>query len=265
MYPILFHVGPWPVHSYYLLWTAALSLAVVMTRKRMNGFESVDDDSARFIIIAAFFGMLLGARLGSILDSLPLYRRDPLKLLRFWEGGLSAVPAFLGAGISGVWASRHRGVPLWIVAESASIPAALAVSIGRWGCFLNGCCTGLAASFPWAVRFPSDPPGLSRHPVQLYYAFGALAIAALLYRIEPLLPHARERKKISGAVLWPLFMILYSLLRLFLDMFRVEYGGTGLQSVRIMLFGISAAGVVWLIHSFFQVPPNSVKKIDRNN
>ncbi len=220
-----------------------------MTRRRMTRFGSVDDESARFIIIMSFLGMLLGARLGSILDSLPLYTRDPLKLLRFWEGGLSAVPAFLGAGIFGIWASRRRGVPLWIVAESASIPAALAVSIGRWGCFLNGCCTGLPASLPWAVRFPSDPPSLARHPVQLYYAFGALGIAALLYRLEPLLLQARERKKISGAVLWPLFMILYSLLRLVMDPFRAEFYRTGLQSVRLMLYGILLAGVVWLMLS----------------
>lgn len=250
MFPILFHIGPWPVHSYYLLWTAALSLAVIMTRRRMNRFEGVDDDSARFIITAAFFGMLLGARLGSIADSLPLYTGDPLKLLRFWEGGLSAVPAFLGAGAGGIWASRRRGVPLWIVAESASIPAALAVSIGRWGCFLNGCCTGLPSSLPWAVHFPADPSGLTRHPVQLYYAFGALAIAIVLFRLEPLLPRAREKKKVSGALLWPLFMILYSLLRLALDPLREEYTRTGLQSVRVMLFGICSAGALWLIHSF---------------
>ncbi|NLB82611.1 MAG: prolipoprotein diacylglyceryl transferase, partial [Synergistaceae bacterium] len=242
MYPILFTMGPWPVHSYYLLWTAALSLAVVLARGRMTRFGSVDDDSARFIIISAFFGMLLGARLGSILDSLPLYTRDPLKLLRFWEGGLSAVPAFLGAGAAGVWASRRKGVPLWIVADSASIPAALAVSIGRWGCYLNGCCIGTASSLPWSVHFPFDPSDLSRHPVQLYYAFGTLAIAAVLYLLEPLLPQAREREKISGAVLWPLFMILYSLLRLALDVLRKEYSAAGLQSVRVMLFGISAAG-----------------------
>ena len=216
----------------------------------MTGFGSVDDDSARFVIVSAFFGMLLGARLGSILDSLPLYTRDPLKLLRFWEGGLSAVPAFLGAGAAGVWASRRRGVPLWIAADSASIPAALAVSVGRWGCFLNGCCTGTPSSLPWSLHFPFDSPHLYRHPVQLYYAFGALAIAALLYRLEPLLPRARVRKKVSGAVLWPLFMILYSLLRLTLDTLREEYAGAGLQNVRIMLFGISAAGVLWLTHSF---------------
>ena len=250
MFPILFHIGPWPVHSYYLLWTAALSLAVHMTRGRMNRFHEVEDDDARFILIASFLGMLVGARLGSILDSLPLYTRDPLKLLRFWEGGLSAVPAFLGAGAAGIWASRRRAVPLWIAADSASIPAALAVSIGRWGCYLNGCCNGTASSLPWSVHFPFDPPDLFRHPVQLYYAFGALAIAAILYLLEPLLPRAREGKKISGAVLWPLFMILYSLMRLVFDPLREEYSRAGLQSVRVMLFGISFAGVVWLIHSF---------------
>ncbi|PKL02701.1 MAG: hypothetical protein CVV55_03070, partial [Synergistetes bacterium HGW-Synergistetes-2] len=68
MYPVLFHIGDNPVHSYYLLWTLALTLAVVFSRRRMTYSYGIDDDDARSVIIWAFIGMLLGARAGSVYD-----------------------------------------------------------------------------------------------------------------------------------------------------------------------------------------------------
>lgn len=238
--PILFEISVIKVHSYYALWTFALCLAVTLTRRRMTDHFLVRDDDARLIVAAAFLGMLLGARAGSVLELWRVYLEDPLRLLRFWEGGLSAVPAFLGAGAGGIIASKRRGVPVWVTAESAAVPAALTVALGRWGCFLNGCCFGTETTVPWGVIFPGDPEALLRHPVQLYYSFGALFIAAVLL--------SAERRRPSGrAFLWPLFMVLYALLRIMADPFRAEFGGAGLRTVRIALFAVLASGFLWLI------------------
>lgn len=248
MYPLLFETGSIQVHSYYVLWTLALSAAVALTRKRMTGLYGLSDDDARVIITGAFIVMLIGARVGAAIEFWPRYAAEPARLLRFWEGGLSAVPAFLGAGIGGIALSRKRAVPLWTVADSASIPAALAVAIGRWGCFMNGCCGGRETDLPWGVVFPGDPLQLVRHPTQLYYAFGALFIAALLFRVENRLSFGADRV-IKRAVLWPLFMILYSLLRLTADPFREEFLSAGLQGVRVTLFFVLVSGGIWLLHS----------------
>ncbi|MCK4340759.1 MAG: prolipoprotein diacylglyceryl transferase [Phycisphaerae bacterium] len=41
--------------------------------------------------------------------------------------------------------------------------AALGMSIGRIGCFLNGCCWGGVCDLPWAVRFPfGSPPAVQQ-------------------------------------------------------------------------------------------------------
>jgi phosphatidylglycerol:prolipoprotein diacylglycerol transferase len=240
--PILFEILEIKVHSYYVLWTFSLCLAVAMTRKRMTDHFLVDDRHARLIVAAAFLGMLAGARGGAIIEFWRAYLEEPWRLLRFWEGGLSAVPAFLGAGAAGAALSVRLGVPVWITAESAAVPAAFAVALGRWGCFLNGCCFGRQTDVPWGVIFPGDPEALLRHPVQLYYAFGALLIAALLLGAE-------RKRPWRGAFLWPVFMILYPLLRILADPFRAEYGGAGLQTVRIILGMVMASGLLWLIMS----------------
>ena len=248
MYPLLFEVGSFKVHSYYVLWTLALSVAVVMTRKRMTELYDLGDDDARAVIIMAFVGMLMGARVGGALEFWPKYAAEPARLLRFWEGGLSAVPAFLGAGIGGIVASWRRRVPIWAVADGASIPAAFAVAIGRWGCFMNGCCAGRETTVPWGVVFPGDSLALVRHPTQLYYAFGALFIGALLLRLEGGLSYGADRI-VKKAVLWPLFMILYALLRLTVDPFREEFASAGLQGVRATLLFVLASGGIWLLRS----------------
>lgn len=239
MRPVLFELFGIKVHSYYALWTFALCLAVVATRRRMTDQFLVKDDDARLIVASAFLGMLLGARTGFVMEMWRDYVAEPVRLLRFWEGGLSAVPAFLGAGAAGMLASKWRGVPVWITAESAAIPAALTVAVGRWGCFLNGCCYGAQTRVPWGVVFPEDPGAVIRHPVQLYYAFGALLIAAALM--------AADRRRPAGrAFLWPLFMILYALLRIFADPFRAEFGSAGLGMVRTGLFAVLVSGFLWL-------------------
>ena len=239
MRPILIEFAGIKVHSYYALWTFALCLAVVLTRKRMTDFYMVPDDDARFIVAAAFLGMFLGARAGFALEHWRVYLEEPWRLLRFWEGGLSAVPAFLGAGAAGIIASLSRKVPVWITAESAAFPAAITVALGRWGCFLNGCCFGTVTEAPWGVVFPGDPEAIIRHPVQLYYSFGALLIAAVLLAVE-------RRRSSGGAFLWPLFMVFYSILRLVADPFRAEFRSPGLIAVRITLFAVLAAGILWL-------------------
>jgi phosphatidylglycerol:prolipoprotein diacylglycerol transferase len=252
MYPVLFHIADMPVHSYYLLWTAALMVAVTTTRSRMTRIYGIEDETARVLIIWCFFGMLLGARAGSVYDSWHLYGADPVRILRFWEGGLSSVPAFLAAGGVAFLNSFFRKIPFWKIVDAAAVPAALTVAIGRWGCFLNGCCTGIRTTVPWAVHFPGDPAGVFRHPTQLYYAFGALLITAVLQWTEATKLGHGEDRRIEGAVLCPIFTFSYSLLRIFADPYRVEFTRIGLQTNRNILFFVAAASLLWLVHSLLR-------------
>ena len=73
MRPLLLDAGGIQVHSYYVLWTFALCLAVVLTRKRMTGLYGVQDNDARVIIALSFIGMILGARAGSAIEFREMY------------------------------------------------------------------------------------------------------------------------------------------------------------------------------------------------
>ncbi|MFT5527316.1 MAG: phosphatidylglycerol:prolipoprotein diacylglycerol transferase, partial [Pirellulaceae bacterium] len=68
--------------------------------------------------------------------------------------------------------------------DTYAAPVALAVSIGRLGCYCAGCCYGKATQATWGAFFPTAPDGgtVLRHPTQIYESlFHFLAAILLAY------------------------------------------------------------------------------------
>lgn len=248
MYPVLFHLGKIPVHSYYLVWTAALCLALEWTRHRAENSYGMGAARVSKVLFWGFIGMMIGARLGGYLDFWEVYAADPRRILRFWEGGMSSMTAFLGGGLTALVILRREGGPVWPLAEAAALPAAALIFVGRWGCFLNGCCYGFVTGHPFGMHFPFDPPGLFRHPSQLYESLGAGLILFVLFLAERVWPPL-ERRARDGALLWPLFMILYGGMRFLLDFLREGDRIMGLRTGQLVGGAAVVIGLVWLVVS----------------
>jgi prolipoprotein diacylglyceryltransferase len=60
--------------------------------------------------------------------------------------------------------------------DTFALPLALALTVGRWGCFFNGCCFGTPTDLPWGVEFQ----GIVRHPTQAYESLFHLGMACVL-------------------------------------------------------------------------------------
>ena len=86
-------------------------------------------------------------------------------------------------------------------------------SIGRIGCFLNGCCYGIITNVPWAIKNLSLEDNLLRHPTQLYEAFSYLLIFVLLYF------YFKEIKLKNGSLFF-IGTALHSLARFIIEYFR---------------------------------------------
>lgn len=136
--------------------------------------------------IAAFCGAMLGAKA-------PFVISDPAGLLSgmaWFADGKTIVFGIVG-GYFGVEVGK------WVLevrvktGDTFAIPVAVAVVIGRLGCFQAGCCYGAPTELPWGIAFPTAPeiPPIPRHPTQLYEAaFHLLAVLTLLrLRREPFL------------------------------------------------------------------------------
>jgi len=69
------------------------------------------------------------------------------------------LPSSLPTAAVAAWLfARRRGLPILPLADVIVPGLLVGLTLGRVGCFLNGCCYGGACDLPWAVRFPPESP-----------------------------------------------------------------------------------------------------------
>ncbi|MDR0649800.1 MAG: prolipoprotein diacylglyceryl transferase [Synergistaceae bacterium] len=247
MYPVLFSIGPLSVTSYYVFWSAALFTMITWTRRRAASLYGIPYNDAGDVLLWMIFGVFIGAMLGGYLDHWTRYANSPEQILNFWESGVSSGPGFIGGGLAGIYKLRRIGRSVDSFADAAAIPCAFMLFIGRWGCFLNGCCLGIPTSLPLGVAYPFAP-AVKAFPSQPLEAFAALGIGILLVFIERALRRDAERAS-HGAFLMPVFLVTYGTYRFFLDFMRAGDRILGLRLGQYTGVIACVVGVAWFVRS----------------
>lgn len=268
MYPTLFKFGIFEFHSYTVLLAAAF-LSGVYLWFRLNAARPEPFDVTPIGALLLFIGVLLGSKVFFYLQ----FGQGPWwRVFFLWEGGLVFYGGLIGGVLAGlaylVW---HRQ-PIVPIGDSIMPLVPFFHGIGRFGCFLNGCCWGLRSDAPWAVAFPKGSPPFNRqvsegllspaashahpvHPTQLYETFALFLIGAVL------LVAARFSPGRPG-LLMALYPLLYGLVRLVIEAFRGDSarqaaGLTVSQVISVLLICGSVAALA-LLWSFVwrRQPPN---------
>jgi phosphatidylglycerol:prolipoprotein diacylglycerol transferase len=145
-----------------------------------------------------------------------------------WQGGL-----ILGT-LVGVSFIRFKKLSFRPTLDLLAPYLALGQSIGRIGCFLNGCCYG--REVPWGIYFPVHQAHL--HPTQLY-------ASAALFLIYCVLKAYRKRPHAPGQVL-ALYFILAGVQRFVIEFFRADHElmAVGLSVFQLVSLSLSATGVL---------------------
>ena len=257
MHPVLFRLGSLQIDTYSVLWFLALSLAILWSVRRFPLY-GVDDGAGRHVIGWSFLWMLFGARAMEYLRNASDYIADPSLFLDLKHGELSEVGAFLGAFLAAlVLCRRNPKAPFQSLCGVVALPAALTMLVGRWGCFFNGCCVGIASKCALALHFPRDPIGVARHPTQLYYSAAAAAMLLVLYLVERTLirrvlsrgEDLRESAGARGGAVTSIGLMLYAAMRLSVDVVRADAPADGLSPSHWILLGALPLELVWLWRS----------------
>ena len=270
MHPVLFNVFGWfNLHTYGLMIAAGFLIGIqlgVREARRIDvskagRYDQFILDLTFWILIAAMFG----ARVLFVIVEQDDYARDPLKILRFWEGGYVFYGGLLGAVLFSIYYSWKRGWDFLFVADTLIPSVSLGQFFGRIGCFAAGCCWGdpIDPSHPFATQFPAGSlvhSSMERHgiiapdaaytihvhPVQLYESLGNLTIFALLLLL-------RTQKRFHGMVLAG-YLFLYPILRYMMETLRgdVERGenvlGTGFSTSQIISILLFLAGITIVVY-----------------
>lgn len=217
MFPELLHIGPFHLRSFGAMLALAFLvgtwIALGEARKR-----DIDESKLLNLVLAILVSSIVGARGMYVLTHLADYRANPMLAFALWEGGLTLYGGFALGTIGGFAYMRYAGLPLGLTADVVTPSVALGVGIARIGCFLNGCCFGLPGHAAWCVKFPAGSPpdaifpGQALQPSQLYNAFAAFGLFALMLAL-------RGRFKAPGQLWWT-FLALFMLVRIPIDATR---------------------------------------------
>lgn len=116
--------------------------------------------------LAVSVGAVVG---GTFAAKVPFFVMDPAAFASgaaWLEGGRTLTLGLVGGYFGVEVAKLGMGIKVK-TGDSLVVPVAAAIAIGRLGCFVGGCCFGVATGLPWGVDFGD---GVHRHPTQLYEA-----------------------------------------------------------------------------------------------
>ena len=149
------NVGPrWYGMAYVLAFVFAWLLLRVLARR---GYLDLPVSAlGDFVTWVALFGVMIGGRLGYVLFYKPEMLRDPLSILRVWEGGMSSHGGIIGVVVFTLIYSRRHKLPWTNPGDNLCVVAPVGLFLGRMANFINGELYGRITSVPWAVQFPKE-------------------------------------------------------------------------------------------------------------
>jgi len=249
MHPILIRLGPLTIHTYGFLIAVGflVGLWVAALQAKREGVPSDRIiDLGFYILLAA----IIGSRLFFILVNLDHYMGNPADIFKIWEGGLVFYGGVLLAVPTAVWYVKKNAMGIWNTADIFAPSIAIGHVFGRLGCFAAGCCYGKTAqSLPWGIIFTDPdclaPTNVSLHPTQLYEAAGEFVNFLILITLR--------RYKTFNGQLFMAYLLLYSVLRFIVEVFRGDVGRGFLirnlsvsQGISIIMFLVAVAGLLVL-------------------
>lgn len=212
MHPILFTVGPIQIYSYGVMVSLAFAICSFLIWRTAPRVGLDREKVLDFIIVILVFG-IIGARFLHVAANFRYYIKHPFEIILLTKGGLAFYGGVLFSIIAGIIYLRKNSIPIWKAGDLIAPYVALGQSIGRIGCFLNGCCYGIIcapAHLHLGVIFRGDT--LHRYPTQIFATIILLFIyMALRFMLE---------RQILKENLFLVYLILYSFQRFFMEFLR---------------------------------------------
>ena len=229
----------------------------------------IDADTIIALGLEVFLAGIVGARLFFVIEYheqffLPDKNliQSLLAIINIPAGGLVVFGALPTASLAAWLFSRRRRISITQLADCIAPGLLIGLSLGRLGCFLNGCCYGGPCELPWAIQFPagsppwfdqvsrglipapgidgSTVPTLPIHPTQLYAALDAAILSMLAITFTPF---ARRNGEVFALVI-----TLHPISRILLEEIRIDEPpalGTPLSISQLMSVAILICAMVF--------------------
>jgi prolipoprotein diacylglyceryl transferase len=213
--PEMFQLGPLTIRWYGFFFAMGFVIGFHI-EKWIFRREGVDVRKLDNLLTLLVLGTIIGARLGHCLLYEPeIYLRDPVRILKVWEGGLASHGGVVGVVIAIYVAVRILKLPsfLWTL-DRIAVPTALASALIRIGNFFNSEILGHPTQIPWAIQF-AKVDMIPRHPAQLYESFCNLICFFVLLSL-----YKKEKYRNAPGFLTGVLLVFIFTMRFFIEFFK---------------------------------------------
>jgi prolipoprotein diacylglyceryl transferase len=215
-----FDVGPLHVHYYALFIILGVVAAIWLTYRRWTA-RGGDPDLVFEVALWSVIAGLIGGRLYFDITTPGQMGHQWYAPVAVWQGGLGIPGAVLFGALVGAFIVRRRGASVSKFLDAAAPGLPLASGIGRLGNWFNQELFGGPTSLLWGLRI--DPQYRPAHyanvttfqPTFLYELIWDIGLAGLLLWLD-------ARFRMRPPALFSLYVCLYSLIRLVLELLRVD-------------------------------------------
>ena len=221
--PVLIDLGLFQIRWYsiaYIMgiiigWIYAIRIINLSTTNEYK-FEPIKVSQFNDLIIYLVIGIVLGGRLGYVFFyNFEYFSQNIFEIIKVWQGGMSFHGGLFGVIVAIIFFSKKTKTNFFKFADIVSCVAPIGIFLGRIANFINGELYGKISSLPWSVIFPNggDVP---RHPSQIYEAILEGVILFILINYLAL----KKQLLFKTGYISGLFLVLYSILRIFSESFR---------------------------------------------
>jgi phosphatidylglycerol:prolipoprotein diacylglycerol transferase len=246
MFPDLISIGPFTIHTYGFF--VAVGFAVgILTAVKVGKTQGVPSQQVMDMAFVMIVWAIIGSRLFYVLINFSYYKAHPLDIIKIWQGGLVFSGGLVATAAAMWWYLRRHRLSFWSTGDLWAPSLALGQAIGRFGCFMAGCCYGRPTGSSWGVVFTHPqtlaPLNIPLYPTQMFEAVSGFAVFLALIFLH-------GKKKFEGQVfLW--YLILHSTARLFVERFRGDerglIQGTEMSATQLLATLILVGSVVVLL------------------
>ena len=221
--PILVDLGFFQIRWYSLAYILGITLGwiyaikiIKLIKTNKSDFDQVKRIYFDDLIIYLLLGIIVGGRLGYVIFYDPnYYSQNFFKIFQIWQGGMSFHGGLIGVVVATIIFSKKTNTNFFKYSDIISCVAPIGIFFGRIANFINGELYRKISTLPWAVVFPKVG-NETRHPSQIYEA---LLEGIILFIIINFIAIKKKLILKTGYVSC-LFLIFYSILRIFSENFR---------------------------------------------
>jgi phosphatidylglycerol:prolipoprotein diacylglycerol transferase len=253
------------IYFYGIIIMLGVVLAAYLSYRRARKYGQ-DPERVWDMVTWVVIGGILGARLWHILTPSPslvaqgidtwYYLTHPIDALDIRRGGLGIVGGVAGGALAAFIYLRRNGLSFATWVDIIAPGLILAQGIGRWGNFVNQELYGAPTTLPWGLyideahRLPEYMSQAYYHPTFLYESILNLIGMALIIWLGN-----RFFEKLKPGDLFLVYLIYYPVVRIFMEMLRLDSSTVGgLNANQVPMIFVAAAAGLFLAYRHLRKP-----------